>query len=466
MSNHTKWIQRVAGVVVLGGAVAIGAGACDAVDNLLSVENPAEINEDELTDPQYAEILVNSVVAAFQDMYDDPYIWRGSMFTDEQITGINWEQTARLSQRIVRFEEGPADFMFSQTSAARMMADTVAGRFSNGLIENPNSDERMALVLAYGGYSYIALADVMCEAPVNEGPELGSVLHGPVALYEMAVDRFEDAIDIAQAAGREDIENLARVGAARALLNIGGRESEVMAHAEQVPEDFEWWVEYQINAGTNTLYSRTHGGNHSLGVHPRFLNGEFGENELVDTQTDPRIQHTPDWSTGHNQLTKLYKPYQGIRFSEYSGATVADGDEDQLMLPERDTDIQLASGLEALHHYYEAAGPDAGAEAPAGTTLEFVNARRAYGNQPALADPTDEELMHELRNQRARDTYLGGFRLGDLRRYERQGVNDPMHSFPSGQHPTEQWGQYGDATCFPLPLEEYEGNPNLDPPSG
>ena len=31
----------------------------------------------------------------------------------------------------------------------------------------------------------------------------------------------------------------------------------------------------------------------------------------------------------------------------------------------------------------------------------------------------------------------------------------------SGQHPTEQWGQYGDATCYPLPLEEYEGNPNI-----
>jgi len=29
----------------------------------------------------------------------------------------------------------------------------------------------------------------------------------------------------------------------------------------------------------------------------------------------------------------------------------------------------------------------------------------------------------------------------------------------SGQHPTIEWGQYGDATCYPMPVEEHEGNP-------
>jgi hypothetical protein len=66
----------------------------------------------------------------------------------------------------------------------------------------------------------------------------------------------------------------------------------------------------------------------------------------------------------------------------------------------------------------------------------------------------------ELRDQRGRDLYLGGFRLGDLRRWLRNG--DDM--FPSGPHPVAEWGDYQDATCFPIPVEEYEGNPNLNKP--
>ena len=122
---------------------------------------------------------------------------------------------------------------------------------------------------------------------------------------------------------------------------------------------------------------------------------------------------------------------------------------------ENDTDVKLASGLEAYHHYYEAAGPDA--TGPEGTTLEFVNSRRAFGNQPPV-NLGGAELMAELREQRGKDMFLGGFRLGDLRRWKETGVGD---FFPTGPHPNATWGQYGDATCYPLPDDEYEGNPNI-----
>jgi hypothetical protein len=72
-----------------------------------------------------------------------------------------------------------------------------------------------------------------------------------------------------------------------------------------------------------------------------------------------------------------------------------------------------------------------------------------------------DALMAELREQRARDLFLGGFRLGDLRRYAAQGINDPRHAFPSGSHPNAEWGPYSDATCYPLPSSEFEGNPGI-----
>jgi hypothetical protein len=458
-------LPRRGAALLLAGVVSI-AGACDGVDQLLEVENPERILERELNDPKLADVLVASTVGELQDYFADPFIWRGSMFTDEQVTGINWENTARLNQRIVRYDEGDADFMFSQISEARMMADTTAARLRK-LLETPEQDARVALVLAHAGYTYIHLADVMCEATINVGDKLLQ----PEELYAIAVSKFEDALQVAQAAGREDIGNLARVGLARAHLNLGNN-AEVMRYAAQVPQDFVWYVEYSDAQPSeyNTLYYRTHGGNHSLGMHPSFVNGDFGEQGLF-AQADPRIQHTPEWSLGHNGLTLLYKPFQPLLYSGFTGTTVAavcegveECDEEAILasggpkLPEEGTDIALASGIEALHHYYEAAG--AAGSGPAGNTLDFVNARRAFGNQEPVS-LSGADLMAELREQRARDLFLAGFRLGDLRRWKRQGTGD---FFPTGTHANAQWGNYGDATCFPLPLEEYEGNPNINRP--
>ena len=174
--------------------------------------------------------------------------------------------------------------------------------------------------------------------------------------------------------------------------------------------------------------------------------------DLEAELTDPRVQHEPRWETGHNALSPLYKPKSGLMFSNYNGETFAEGGEPAVY--ERGTDIAMASYIEAMQNYYEAAGPSG--TGPMGSTLDFVNARRAFGNQDPV-NLSGAELMAELRWQRGRDLFMGGYRLGDLRRWLRQG----MDLFPSGVHPTEQWGQYGTATCYPLPIEEYEGNPNI-----
>ena len=448
MTRFYKIIRSACAIAVIG-----ATASCDALDDLLEVNNPERISEDQLNDALLAEVLTNSVIGEFSSMYDDPFIWRGSMFTDEQITGINWEATARLSQRLVRYDEGDSDFMFSAISAARAMADSVSGRFRT-LLDAPNADERMATALVYAGYSHIILGDAMCEAVFDVSETLSS----QAQIYERGLARLEEGLQVAGAAGRGDLANLARVGLARTHLNLGNTD-QVIQHASQVPEDFVHWVEYEQTSDGGTdlvLWGRINGGNHSLGVHPNFLNGEFGDRSIVDSQTDPRVQHTTDWSLGHNRLTRLYKPYQSLPFSNFNGQAIADGG-----LPpfyQRGTDIKMASGLEALHHLYEAVGPDG--SGPAGSTLDFVNARRAFGNQEPV-DLSGDALMAELREQRGRDFYLGGFRLGDLRRWKSQGAGD---FFPEGAHPTPEWGSYGSATCFPLPLEEYEGNPNLKKP--
>jgi len=455
------FLRKAARAGLLGIVVA-GLTACSVTDEILDVSNPEELDEGLLDDAALVKVLVSGVVGDFQNMYSDPFVWRGSMFTDEQITGINWEQTARLSQRIVQYDEGDADLMFSDLSRARAQGDSIAGRLKGGLSDNPASDAELAMVLAYAGYSYIVLADAMCEATIN----VGSQIYQPVELYNIAVDRFTEALSIANAAGAStDLSNGREVSDLIAMINVGlsrahlnaGNKTAAMAAAANVPEGFYWWVEYNDsdNRTYNVLESRITGANHAIGVHPNFIAGgpsNWLVQGLESFLTDPRVQHEPRWATGHNALSPLYKPKSGLMFSNYNGETFATGGTPAVY--ERGTDIAMASYIEAMQNYYEAAGPNG--SGPLGSTLDFVNARRAFGNQDPVS-LSGAELMTELRWQRGKDLFMGGYRLGDLRRWLREG----MDLFPSGEHPTAQWGQYGDATCYPLPIEEYEGNPNI-----
>jgi hypothetical protein len=118
--------------------------------------------------------------------------------------------------------------------------------------------------------------------------------------------------------------------------------------------------------------------------------------------------------------------------------------------------MRIASTLEAQYIIAEADGPTA-------ATLAFVDARRAAGLQPASGLVAgDPAIMAELREQRSRDFYLDNHRLGDLRRYrEFYGVD----LFPRGPYPGSTSGQIYSADaekdCWPLPLSEINGNPNI-----
>ena len=68
-------------------------------------------------------------------------------------------------------------------------------------------------------------------------------------------------------------------------------------------------------------------------------------------------------------------------------------------------------------------------------------------------------LLDELREQRRRDFFLDGHRLGDMRRYLKY---DKIDNFPRGAYPGSISNEaYNDATCFPLTLAEISGNTNI-----
>ncbi|HEX6309263.1 MAG TPA: RagB/SusD family nutrient uptake outer membrane protein [Longimicrobiales bacterium] len=479
--NLRTWGVCAAGVLLV-------ASAC-SVNDLLDVNNPEEIPIDQLDDPKLLDVRLNGVIDAFSGTYVGSIIQYANFPTDELVTGLNWEDYARANQRIISYLEGPTTQIFEGLSRGLRLADGLAVHIKEWAAEDPNKDfdEALATTLIYGGYSALVLAENTCQAVISPDPDepSGEVLD-PLQTFAVAITYLEEGLGVAQAEGDADLVNLALTGLARAHLGRG-EWADAANYAGQVTSGFEWWIEFvDLPGGRNPLQGTSHGGNFTHGIHPKFTGVHpsfdgtgfsFRNDNVVAPQTDPRIQHLPTDATGHNGLTPLYKFIQGLRYSDYTGETIAPASvtcpnctgsdpADMWLLAEFDTDVLMADYVEAQHHLHEALAMQGGNE-PA--VLAFVNARRAVGNQAPVV-LTGQALITELRNQRARDLFMGGFRLADLRRWTRfDAGNGPFAGgsyFPVGQHPNfPVWSDYEEWTCFPIPLSEYEGNANLQRPA-
>ena len=434
---------RLARLVSLGVfTLALGVAACQ---NFLTADNPGAVEADDLNDPAYASLIANGPIFAFQDSYDDITWWNGQ-FTDEIINrnGPNpFIEEGQIDRRELYSDMSyiPA-FIYSPTQRARFLAEDAVRRLTVILGDTVNRDLRVARALAYGGYTYIALGEMMCTTPIDR-----SVPKTWDEMMTAAVTKFDSAIVIANAAkayyqtltpaqpnailAADSVINLANVGAARASLDKNDK-AKATTYAQLVPASFVFNNYYSDNttAQRHRTYERIGTGN---GV------GTLTGTPFEAMAADPRVPRAtaPAGRVG----TPLSPPSYSTFNNTITGAPFVPA-----------MAVRVASGLEAQYIIAEAQGPT-----PA--TLTFVNARRAAGLQAPVA-LTGDALMAELRDQRARDFYLDNHRLGDLRRYKKYYNVD---LFPKGPYPGSTTGQvYNESIdCWPLPTNEINDNPNV-----
>ncbi|MGH7555493.1 MAG: hypothetical protein ACREMQ_21040 [Longimicrobiales bacterium] len=202
------------------------------------------------------------------------------------------------------------------------------------------------------------------------------------------------------------------------------------AYAQSVPDTYERWAYYSANSTreNNPVHVAVRSVSLYLGMHPAFQ----GLN-------DARVPQ-PAASRRSLKGNQIFPPLKPSMYSGWTGTGAA-------QTIEFATHIRFASGLEARYIRIEADGPNS-------AMLAFVNARRAVGGKPQV-NLNGSALLAEFRAQRARDFYLTGQRLGDLRRYAEAG----MDLFPTGKFPVSP-DPYGTLHCFIVPLSEKSGNPN------
>ncbi|HEX8361907.1 MAG TPA: hypothetical protein VF613_17440 [Longimicrobium sp.] len=441
---HVFSLARRKGVraAALAALLALPAALAGCGD-FLEVENPGFIEEPKLSDSTYIPLMVNGVIGEYQAT-QSVYAYRTAVFTDELRNhfGAAGGEEYLFDQRRVTPDNGTHSFfLYAPMQRTRFLADSVASRLRGLLADSAGRDRRLARVQAYSGHSYLILAEGLCNSPIDVSAPLP-----PDSLFNRAIVRFDDAIRIATAAkavagapaavtlSADSIINFARVGAARAYLNMGNM-AKALELARPVPAAFEFRASYSKNSTreTSEFFRRM--------VTPAWASLSNTPFEAI--KNDPRVPRPATLSPV--QGGSGFVPRPPSSFSGYT-ATLTGGE-----WTEGGT-VRIASGLEARYIVAEAEGVNA-------ANLLFVNQRRAIGEQVALpAGTTEAEYQAALRDQRRRDFYLDGHRLGDLRRYLRlYNVND----FPTGSYLGSTTLNYGDQTCLPLNLAEIDNNPNV-----
>jgi SusD/RagB-like outer membrane lipoprotein len=401
-------------------------GGCTVLDDLLSVEAPSRVVASDLDDPAAAELLVSSVANEFRCALTH-YI-AASALTGMELTSADrfavlliWEvrkhDTSGFGSQYASSDCGGANpALYKPLSRTRWMADQVLTSLGGWSIEEvPEKEDFQAEVAAFAGYSYVLLAESMCSVAFDGGPE-----QTIDDAFQLAVLRFDQAIETAS---DSQILNLARVGKARALLNLG-QTSDAAATAAQVPSGFSFQLAYSNLDGVTR--------NKEWELNTRDQRATVGETyrELSYAgDLDPRAAVTDEGVKAVNTDIDVWTA------DKYSAA---------------DSPIEVASWEEA-QLIMAAAAVEFG---PLSDAVDIINVLHAnVGLQPfASTDPV--EVMDQLVYERSVELFLEGHHLQDIKR-----LNIPLVPAPGTPH--ESGTTYGDEVCFEIPAIEFLNNSNL-----
>jgi hypothetical protein len=443
---HTLRGSRAAALVVALGASASLTGCGD----WLEVTNPGAIEPPALENTEYLQLMYDGAIGDFQPAYAWTALFSGA-FTDELRMHHAFFENLEIDQRRVSENNGTyALAVFNGLHRARFMADSVSGRYRALLGDTVSHDLRYGKLLAYAGYSYALLGENLCQTRIDA---TGAPLQ-PNELFAQAITRFEDAIAAATVArtrasnivsaevrarviaGADSVINMSRVGAARSALNRGDMASAIgyaqaVTPAFDAPDAFQWDAHYRQGASFaetrrtgNPFWEFISAGGSWVSVSGTPFE-DLGD-PRVTRGTEPVPTASGTW----------WVPRSPPSFSTYDGSPEG-------ALFESTSSIRLASAIEARYILAEAQG-----NTPA--NVDFVNAQRAIGNQDPLVNPTDAEYMAALREQRSREFFIDGHRLGDLRRYEAVHGIDLWPTGPMYGGTTT----FGDQKCWPTPVSE------------
>ncbi len=429
-----------AGKLMLVGALALGAAACDS-EEILNVPDPDVATPESVQDKTALTAVLAGAIGDFTVAYSgsqgtDSQISISALFTDE----FQWAETFPTRQEVDIRSIQPVNVTMDGLFRNLQRARTAASRTADGFARFDPAAAGYGEALNLEGTVYNLSGENYCSGvPFSELVDGETTYGNPLprdSIFNRAVGRADSALRVLGTTSGTAFANqrsFANLVKGRALLNLGQFAAAASAVAA-VPTTFQYVVQHSENSG------RQHNGIFSLVYEGRrfTVSEREGGNGLPfrsqqDSRT-PNVRGTGSLANGFDGTTPLFLEQK---------------------YPARTTAVTVANGTEARLIEAEAslrAGNFA-------ASLITLNTLRTGAGLTPLVDPVitaDREDM--LFRERAYWLWLTSHRLGDMRRLVRQYGRNSESVFPTG--PFFKGGVYGPDVNFPIPFDE-TNNPNF-----
>ena len=424
-SRSRGWrFTHVAYMALFAGTLA----ACDQITSL-DQEAPSRVIADDLYQPVNAQLLVTSTISDFECALAQYVVATGLVgdeLIDAELSQAGWDYDRRtIVPSLAAYSTTQCGAIqvpayYTPLAIARATADKITTALEGWTDQEvPNRQLLIATAAAHAGYALVLLGESSCSAAIDGGPELT-----PVQVLTEAEARFTKAITAAQAANNTDILNMARVGRARARVDLK-KFAEAKTDASLVPDAYVHNATYSqaVARRENLVQTQLFRGLYSS-VDPSF------RNLTVGGVPDTRVPVVDAGVNGQDGQTRIW------RTTKY---------------PLISTPIPIASGDEAILLTAEA-DLEAGNVTAAVTG---INKLRTKASLPQYGGGTATEVRAQLIDERRRELFLEGQRINDIIRFKIPQTPAAGTPFPI------KGGVYGNQICFPLPDVERNNNPTL-----
>ena len=440
-TSVTRRFVRSAGSSLL--AVGLLA-ACST--STLEIVDPDVLNVADYETAAGAGPLRLGVIQDFQNVYSgnaslESVIVVSGNVSDEMYSTDTFDDRLFPNQRAMNENLPALDGFYRNMHRARAGASRAIGVLKKVA---PTPVQNIGELYAIRGYTENFFAELYCSGvPFSDETASGTEFGSPqttAQIYARALASMDSSL--ASAGTDTRVQNMARVGRARVLLNLG-RFSDAAAAVATVPTSFSWQAAHSTSSGRqeNGVWNALSVANSRYAI----VNNE-GTNGLawLRTPADPRIPWTPSTRTGFNGSSRNL-PTQ-LKYDRTTSAVISSGLEARL--------IELEARLQG------------GTQADRDAVFAGLNQLRA-ANTPAIAaltgtaPTTQAAAVSQFFEERAMWLYLTGHRLGDLRRLIRQYGRTANAVFPTGNLPAPLAGTYGNDVNLPIPFDE-RNNPKFN----
>jgi hypothetical protein len=449
--------------------VGILAAAACSPGEILEVEDPDIIDPGAVETPAGLTALHAGAIGDFSFAIvgdaggTEGQILVSGSFSDELGNSETFPTRREYDQRgPINLQNGTLTAVFRNLQRARRAAERAASSIS-AVSATPATDSRIGESFNLAGLTYVIMGENYCSGvPISEAETDGSLTFGEplttTQLFERAIRNFDSTLTAYPA--NATVTNTARIGKARALLNLN-QPAAAAAEVAAVPTTFSYNTTHTVSLGRqqNGVFA-------FINQFERFSVANLDGGNGLDFRAamDPRVPwlRLPANDVGFDNLTPQYD--EGKYASETAPVAIASGVEARL--------IEAEAALRA--------GDNAG-------WLGILNTLRATVEPPSvfpaawpasfgfpaltpLADPGNAVARENLMfRERAFWLYLSSHRLGDLRRLVRQygregtgagGVFPGAGNAPYVIDGNPKGDVFGNEMNLPVPFDELN-NPNF-----